>query len=163
MQHWFSFQTSLYSTVTPTPSLPALLMGWRERIYWSTVLSFFIHPAIHCLVLLIPPPPSLLSWLCQRSSPVCSSSCPELGLNVDTHQHGKYVMFYSIALCYRHTGSDTCFIWTSLAVYFPGLTNQGPCLYRGDTATTHTRACRVSLESVGEKGGGRLVRDWQLL
>lgn len=42
---------------------PTLLMGWRAQIYWSTALSFFIHPATHCLVLL------------SRSSQICMDLC----------------------------------------------------------------------------------------
>lgn len=70
IQHWFCFQTNLYSIVTPHHPFITLLIGWRVNLlkYYTFI---FIHPAIRCLVLFIPfiTPLCLFSWICEGTSP----------------------------------------------------------------------------------------------
>lgn len=131
-------------------------MGWRERIYWSSRLSFFIHPAVLCPALPVPPPPSLLSRTCQRG-PIWSSRFLGLGgghVYVWTQKTSNRC-FHSSLLLRTIQSSDTeldpSVIWERKRIYFPRLTNQSLCVCSRGPITAPTGACRGCFRAYNDR------------
>lgn len=139
----------------PPPSPPPSSRDGENEFAEALHFSFFIHPAVHCLVLLILPPPHLLNWICQWTSLVCANSRPGLELGVDVNWWGSHGIFNSAGsfahiistFAQMHVLSKSVYRFMSVWLIRDGL------FARGTTVTTHTRVCRVSLESGEEMGG----------
>lgn len=129
-------------------------MGWRERIYWSTRLSFFIHPAVLCPALPVPPPPSLLSWMRQRG-PIWSSWFLRLGVHV--YIWTQKTSNHSSLLLRTIQSNPMTLNWIQVlsesgnAFIFPRLTNQSLCVCSRGPLTAHTVACRVCFRAYNDR------------